>query len=359
MNGKTGAAVAVVVIGVVVVSTLVYLGYINFTWGGGEDHHTTVVPPGTNYSKFYFSPVKKDATGTAVSSATVRSWFDANGDGMMQYSELGRFTESSGVYTTVPEFPIGADFHVWIQVQAANYFTRYLSIHMTGAPNLDGSAKSVTVDDGSSLEMCYVDDSLTYTGLINAYPWSNSVDYNYTLHGTQVIADVVVTGGVSHSGVESQVWQLTNYKSVYSALSTQAATKTYDYGIKWDEVDQTGIHKFYAPTFVGIQTTLQDQLDFGFQLGDWSGIAKDTTNAFMFSCVLDYSKLFYYGWMSSAEQYNFLFNTKISAAGSTLGNAYSVALWFNLGYDDMISGTWGASATYYLGTGGNDWDWIA
>ena len=93
-------------------------------------------------SSFKYSGVREDATSTSVTSATTRVWYDENSDGVMQYSELGSFTESSGVYTSNKEdYPIGVTF--WVQAYAANHFVTYEQVTMTGQRNSDGSAKSV------------------------------------------------------------------------------------------------------------------------------------------------------------------------------------------------------------------------
>ena len=104
---------------------------------------TTTIPGDAEYSAFKYTGVRKDATATTVTSATTRIWFDLNLDGVMQYSELGSLTESSGVYTSDIEYPIGLDYDLWVKVYATNYQVTYECVHMTGQRNSDGSAKNI------------------------------------------------------------------------------------------------------------------------------------------------------------------------------------------------------------------------
>lgn len=323
---------------------------VTFPW-----EQTTTIPPGTEQSRFQFTPVKKDASATAVTSATVRIWSDANGDGKMQYSELGLVTESSGTYTSSLEYTIGEANKFWVQVQASSYATAYIEMYMTGTKNSDGSAKVANIATGSSIEMVYLNDGQTYAGLIGSIAWDDSADYNSTTYGTDKNVKVLTTISAADQGLASQVWQGVNYASIYSQLSTKA-DKEHSYWVKWDQISTEGIAKFYAPTFLGVQMTHQDAIDFGMSTSDWDGDYDDlTTHFFWASESINWADLFYYTSDSAAPEGEFQFTCAIKAAGTTVATV-GVSFWINLEYDDMVSGTWGTSATYYCGTPGNDWD---
>jgi len=347
------AAVLCLLVGVTFGPQIVKLvGDIQFPW---EQTTTITIPPGTEQSQFKFTPVKKDASATAVSSATVRIWSDTNADGKMQYSELGLVTESSGTYTSIGEYSIGAQYTFWAQVQAANYATAYIQMYMTGTKNSDGSAKTANVATGSSIEMVYLNDGETYAGLIGSIAWDDAADYNSTTYGTDKNVKVLTTISAADQGLASQVWSQVFYESIYSQLSSKA-DKEHSYWVKWDEITDVGIAKFYAPTFLGVQMTHQDAIDFGMSATDWDGHYDDlTTHFFWASESINWADLFYYTSDSAAPEGEFQFTSAIKAAGTTVAT-YGVGFWLNLEYDDMVSGTWGTSATYYAGTPGSDWD---
>ena len=114
-RNKILAAFTICVIGFLFIAA--YGEQVGFTWGDvGIDDQTgkglvtgDKIPEDyeVKYSRFFFNGVKKDATGTGVTSATVRGFVDWNLDGVIDWDkEIFRFGESSGVYTSNIELPI-------------------------------------------------------------------------------------------------------------------------------------------------------------------------------------------------------------------------------------------------------------
>jgi len=305
-------------------------------------------PPTYEESAFKYSAFALD-TSTAVTSATTRVWYDANSDGKMTYSEIGRFTESSGVYTSDNEYPIGSEYDLWVQCYATNYQVTYQLMHITGSRNTDGSAKTV-----GSMDLIATDDSVTYDGMINKVAWDDSSDYNATLKGTSGLAEISIVLSAADKGLSSQVWEAVDYMSVYGV------TKDYDYFVKWDQITEGGIPKaaILAPDFFGIYMTLQDKADLNPSMTDFDGYYQGVTNFFFFSTVTDaWGDLFYNSADSAAPRPTISFDVgTVTAAGTTVAT-YGVRICTGLTYEQMVSGVWTESAACTLGTGGNDWDW--
>lgn len=311
-------------------------------------------PPEAEESSLKFEPLKKDDSSTSVSSATVRLWYDRNGDGLMQYTELGLVSESSGVYTSNDEnYPIGSEFSIWAQVQHTDYFTEYIELYMTGSRNSDGSAKMASVAAGSSIEMVYADTGSTYDGEINSVAWDDSTDYNYTANGATGPAEIEWVGANADEGVDSGVWDQVDYQSIYSGVDSDATTKNHDYIVKWDEITSAGIAKFYAPTFLGFYMTEQDSVDLGLSGGDFDGYYFGPTNRYFFSYDLSFEDMFYRTSDDSAPRWQYTFDVDIDAAGQLI----YVGFVEGIEYNDMIEGSWTNSDM--LGTPGDDWDWVA
>jgi hypothetical protein len=303
------------------------------------------------FSRFEISPLKKDDSSTSVTSATLRVWRDSNGDGKMQYSELGKFTESSGTYTTKREYPIGEDYKFWIQEQASNYDINYVQVYMTGQKNSDGSAKPVVVAQGSE-DMVFTDSSVTYDGLINGKAWDDSDDYNYTANGAEETAEIRIKLSGADQGITSEIWDAVNYQNVYSDLTSEY-NKDFDYVVKWNEISDEGISKFYAPRFLSIWFTEQDSIDFGNPSSDFDGHYYGPTNRYFFSInSVDWDNMFYYS-ADSSRTVTYSFDADIDAAGA----AVYVGIVDGLEYDSMVEGDYTNSDI--IGTEGADWDWTA
>jgi len=313
---------------------------------------STVIPTPTGevqYSSFKYTAVKEDATGTAVTSATTRVFYDANGDGKMQYSEIGTFTETSGVYASDMEYPIGTEYDLWVQAYASGYQTTYKCFHMTGQRNSDGSAKSV-----GQMELRATDDSVVYNGMINRVAWDDSSDYNASLSGESGLAEVSVVLSAADKGISSQIWEGVDYMTIYGA------SKPYDYYVHWDQITETGIPSsaFLAPDFFCIYMTVADKIDLSPSATDFDLNFNDGTNWFFIAFVSEsWGDLMYNTADASAPQPMVSFNVgTITATGTTVAT-YGVAIWQGCTYESMLAGTWTKGAAYYLGTPGNDWDW--
>lgn len=376
MNKQVLEVVALMCMGIVIVS-LITTGTIFFDLGGAaswpkEGEPTTTVPttgptntePTGENSKFSFTLYGED-TSSAVSSMTVTAWYDANGDTKMTADELRLCADSSGTYTSGKEYPIGP--YIWIQAYGTNYQTAYFKVHMTGQRNSDGSAKLVE-------EACYIratDDSVTYNGLINNIGWDDSTDYNYTLSGTSGTAKVSVVLSAADKGLSSRIWDNApggSYKTVYStifAASPNIDINNYvkEFWLKWDSIgiDNTITKSaILAPDFFGLYMTIQDKIDLAPTVTDFDLYGDDNTNFYMASYVTDgWGDLIYNTADPSAPQPTIDFQVgTITAAGTTVAT-YGVAIHTGLTYEQMVSFLWTASAAYYLGTPGSDWDWVA
>lgn len=317
---------------------------------------TTGEPVGTEFSKFSF-PLYATDTRTATASMTVTVWYDNDKDGKMDSNELRSCSDSSGTYTTLAEYPIGTEFDIWVQAYGSSYQTSYTKVHMTGHRNSDGSAKALDTD----VFILTQDDSVTYDGLINGKTWDDSTDYNYTTDGTTGLAQASVVLSAADKGLSSRIWEDVDYKYIYSDLMD---INDYDeeFWIKWDEITSTGISSssVQAPDFFCVYMTIQDKIDLNPSVTDFDIYFDDDTNYYLLSYVSsDWGDLIYNTADSAAPRPTIDFSVgTITAAGTTVAT-YGVAVWTGCTYEQMVTGTWTKSATYYLGTPGNDWDWGA
>jgi len=320
------------------------------------------LPPGVQSSKFSF-PLYATDTATATASMTVTAWYDANGDNKITADELRLCTDSSGTYTSGKEYPIGAEYDIWLQYYGTNYQTGYAKVHMSGDRNSDGSAKGLD----EQVFILATDDSVTYNGLINNIGWDDSTDYNYTLSGTSGTAKVSVVLSAADKGLSSRIWEGVNYKQVYSTVFAASGIDINNYNkdfwIKWDSIGQDNTitkSAILAPDFFGIYMTIQDKIDLAPQVTDFDMYGDDNTNYYMASIVSSsWGDLIYNTADPSAPQPTIEFQVgTITAAGTTVAT-YGVAIHTGLTYEQMVSFLWTASAAYYLGTPGNDWDWVA
>lgn len=342
---KTGA------LGIVIVAILLAAAYgpAIIEYFGGEPPP----PPPGEQSKFSFSLYKEDTT-TATGSMTVTAWYDSNGDGKMQSTELKICSDSSGIYTSGKEYPIGADYDIWVQYYGTNYQTGYSKVHMSGSRNSDGSAKTIDED----IFIRATDNSVTYDGLINKVGWDDSTDYNATLSGTSGLAEVSIVLSAADKGLSSRIWEAVNYKNIYADIID---TNEYpeDFWIKWDAIIAgIGISDVLAPDFFGIYMTIQDKIDLAPTVSDFEFYGDDNTNWYGAIVVSDsWGDLMYNSGDSSAPRPTVTFNVgTITASGQTVAT-YGVGIHTGLTYEQFVSFKWTESATYVLGTCGNDWDW--
>lgn len=372
MNRDAVAAVSVTVMAVVIISFVLtgdlFFGYANIpqqgptTTGPTTTAPTTTntVPTGEN-SKASFVLYGED-TASAVSSMTVTTWYDANKDNKMTADELRLCSDASGTYTTGKEYPIGPTF--WVQYYGSNYQTGYAQVHMEGQRNSDGSAKLIE----EQVFIRATDDSVVYNGLINNIGWDDSTDYNYTASGTSGTAKVSVVLSAADKGISSRLWDGVNYRSVYSQIFVDSDINIQNYGepfwLKWDSIiSGQGIiakSSILAPDFFGIYMTIQDKIDLAPTVTDFDLYGDDNTNFYMAAYVTSaWGDLMYNSGDPSAPQPTISFQVgTITAAGTTVATT-GVAIHTGLTYEQMVSFLWTASAAYYLGTPGDDWDWVA
>ena len=316
---------------------------------------TTVIPPDVAWSAFKYTGVRKDATATTVTSATTRLWFDRNLDGIMQYSEIGSFTETSGVYASDQEYPIGLDYDLWVQVYATNYQVTYEKVHMTGQRNSDGSAKNI-----GQIEIIYTDDGLTWSGRMNGVDF-DTTDYNYTLSGTSGDLECEMTLSAADKGLSSQVWEGIDYMSVYQE------TKVNDYLVTWDSIvegdnDAIVIAKasYLAPTFFCAYLTEAHKVAGQINVAEFDINYADGTNWYCINVLTeDWGDLFYNTADTSAPRPSLEFGMgTISGAGTFLAT-YGIGLWQGVTYDEMMAGSWTKGTDLALGTSGDAWGWVA
>ncbi len=306
------------------------------------------------YSAFKYAGVRKDATATSVTSATTRVWFDANEDGVMQYSEIGSLTETSGVYASDQEYPMGLEYDLWVQVYATSYQVTYEKLHMTGQRNSDGSAKNL-----GQIELIQTDDSLTWSGRMNGVDF-DTTDYNYTLSGTSGTLEAEFTLSAADKGVSSQIWEGIDYMTVYGT------TKVNDYLVKWDSItegdnDEIIIAKasFLAPTFFCAYSTEAHKVTGQINVAEFDINYADGTNWYCIDIVTsNWGDLFYNTADTSAPRPSIDFEMgTISAAGTFLAT-YGIGLWQGVTYDEMMAGSWTKGTDLALGTCGDAWGWI-
>jgi len=312
-------------------------------------------PPATvQYSSFKWTGVAEDAT-TSVTGASSRVWYDENGDDVIQYSELGTFSESSGVYTSNLEYPIGLEYDLWVQSYVATYQLTYAKFHMTGQRNDDGSAKSV-----GNLEHRFTDDSLTWNGFMNGVPF-DTTDYNYTLSGNTGTLTAEIVLSAADKGISNQVWEGIDYQKAYGI------NKDYDYYVRWDAIAEGASDAILisqssvmAPTFAAFWCTVQDKVDGKPASSSFDLNYNDGTNWFFIKVLGSSFGDLMYNTADSIAPRPFMLVTMgtISAAG-TFGATYGVGLWQGCTYENMVSGDWTQSTTLALGTCGDGWAWIA
>lgn len=321
------------------------------------------LPEEVQWSPFKYSGVRKDATATAVTGATTRIWYDANGDDVMQYSELGSFTEATGVYTSNMEYPIniapcedypdGVVFDLWVQVYATSYQITYEKLHMTGQRNTGGEAKNT-----GEIELILTDDSITWSGRMNGVDF-DTTDYNATLSGTSGTLECEFVLSAADYGLSSQVWEGIDYQTVYGE------SKTHDYVVKWDEIgegtnDAITIAKtsFLAPTFFCAYSTVQDKVDGQINVAEFDLNFDDGVNWYCISMLTgDWGDLFYNTADSTAPRPNVEFDMGTISAGGTFLATYGIGMWQGVTYDEMLAGSWTKGTALALGTCGDAWGW--
>ena len=311
------------------------------------------LPEDVDWSPFKYSGVRKDATATGVTSATTRVWYDANDDDVMQYSELGSFTEASGVYTSDMEYPIGLDFDLWVQVYATSYQITYALLHMTGQRNDDGSAKNV-----GQVDLILTDDSLTWSGRMNGVDF-DTTDYNATLSGTTGTLECEFLLSAADYGISSQVWEGIDYQSVYGE------SKALDYVVKWDEIgegpgDTLSIAKasYLAPTFFSAYSTIQDKVDGMINVAEFDLNYDDGVNWYSISFLdPNWGDLFYNTADASAPRPTIEFDMGTISAVGTFAATYGIGIWQGVTYDEMMAGSWTKGTDLALGTCGDGWGW--
>ena len=314
---------------------------------------TTTIPGDAEYSAFKYTGVRKDATATTVTSATTRIWFDLNLDGVMQYSELGSFTEASGVYTSDTEYPIGLDYDLWVQVYATNYQVTYSLEHMTGQRNSDGSAKNI-----GQIELILTDDSITWSGRMNGVDF-DTTDYNATLSGTTGTLEAEFLLSAADYGISSQVWEGIDYQTVYGE------SRALDYLVKWDQIgegdnDEITIAKasFLAPTFFSAYCTVQDKVDGMINVAEFDLNYDDGVNWFCINILTsDWGDLFYNTADASAPRPAVEFGMGTISGVGTFAATYGIGLWQGVTYDEMMAGSWTKGTDLALGTCGDGWGW--
>jgi len=312
------------------------------------------------YSSFKYSGVREDATATAVTSATTRVWYDENGDGVMQYSELGSFTESSGVYTTNKEdYPISTtevDYWFWVQAYASAHWVTYAKVQMTGQRNSDGSAKSV-----GQIELRQIDDALTWSGMANGAAF-DTTDYNATLSGTSGTLDAEMILSAADKGLASQVWTAVDYEKVYGI---DADVPGMEYFIKWDSItegDNDAINvadsSILSETFFCAYSTVADKNELVIDLTDFTYNYQDGTNWY---CVKDFDSIIgdvmYNTDDANAPRPHVSFDFGVATASGTFLATYGIGCWYDIRYDQMAVGSWTKGATGALGTCGDAWGW--
>ncbi len=316
---------------------------------------TTTIPEGVEYSSFKYTGVRKDATATTVTSATTRVWFDANLDGVMQYSELGSFTESSGIYTSDMEYPIGLDYDLWVQIYATNYQVTYSLEHMTGQRNSDGSAKNI-----GQIEVILTDDSITWSGRMNGVDF-DTTDYNYTLSGTTGTLEAEFTLSAADYGLSSQVWEGIDYETVYGE------NKDNDYLVKWDTIAEGNNDaiiiadaSYLAPTFFCAYATEAHKVTGGINVADFDINYADGTNWYCIEILTSsWGDLFYNTADTSAPRPSVEFDMGTITGAGTFLATYGIGIWQGVTYDEMMSGQWTKGTALAMGTCGDAWGWVA
>lgn len=281
---------------IVVAAILIFAISMQMGWLSGFGIDPLQIPTGN-----IFNPVTGDTapqkftlykrgTSTALAAATVYAWYDWDGDGAV---DLGAYPEgeieeltsatTTGLVTTVVEYPIGAD--VLYQVHLASYEVETFARSRDSLPSAyDGSALVVP--------SCYLTLTNTYTSLVRVagvgYLVTSSTDYNYTLNGDK----------------PEFIFEAT-------AVSTDAGNTEQAY-THWG----TGIA--YAGTVVAITCTNQDFIDLGLIGSGFSDYFVGATNTI---CWFNTA-----GWFDDADitgdsVFELAFELSITAAGdiATIG----------------------------------------
>ena len=359
-------------VGIAIVAVLLTAAYGTAVWMAVTEWVPPWVPPVTppiiptdaEYSEFKWTGIREDAT-TSVTGATTRYWFDANYDDVMQYSELGKFTESSGVYTSTKELPIniapcdaypdGVVFDLWVQSYVATYQLTYGLFHMTGSRNSDGSAKSV-----GELEHRLTDDSITWSGRMNGVDF-DVTDYNYTLSGVTGTLEAEFTLSAADYGLDSQEWEGINYETVYGI------DKAHPYYIRWDAISEgtddainVASTSIMAATFFSAYCTEAHRTTGQVNVGDFDYNYADGTNWYgMRFMTSAWGDLFYNTADASAPRPTIEFRMGTITGAGTFLATYGIGIWQDVAYDDMLSGSWTKGTDLAKGTCGDAWGWIA
>ena len=105
---------------------------------------------------------------------------------------------------------------------------------------------------------------------------------------------------------------------------------------------------------------IQDKIDLSPTVSHFEYYGDDNTNWFGLMVVNpSWGDLFYNTDDSSAPRPFVTFDVGTIDAAGTTAATYGIGIHTGLTYEQMESFKWTASATYHLGTAGNDWDWVA
>lgn len=361
ISGKAAAAIVIVTLLLSLAYGALLVAFITGFWEPPIDEEI-IIPPDTEFSAFKVNGVREDATSTGVTGATIRAWYDANFDDIMQYSELGSFTESSGIYTTINEdYPIGADFEFWVQIYASAHFVTYAQVHMTGVRNADGTAKMA-----GQIALRQVDDALTWSGEANGAAF-DTTDYNASVPdggtgaGVSGTLEAEMILSAADKGLSTQVWESFDYEKAY------AIDKDYPFFIKWDEITEgasdtlvVADNSIYAGTFFAAISTTQDKVDLAVDVADFDLYYSPGVNWFniMFMNTADGQDWMYNTADASAPRPNFSFTFGDATAGGTFLATNGIGIWMDVPYNQMLGGTWDRTAAgHILGTPGDGWAW--
>ena len=184
---------------------------------GGEDPDDNV---STSFSPHDFT-IRKKGVGTALTSIPVFAWYDWNENGLVDIGniaedagEIEHLTSdsSTGLVTTVIEYPIGES--VLYQVQASGYNYETFSRVRNSVPSAwNGDALSVTdcsvalIDTGDS--RVSVDGSLLVTA---------TTDYNYTAGSTEPAVTFRHTSTTTDSGISQAAYTNWDNAKQYSGV---------------------------------------------------------------------------------------------------------------------------------------------
>lgn len=320
------------------------------------------LPPDVEFSSLKVNGVREDATGTTITSGTIRIWYDANNDDVMQFSELGSFTESSGIYTTINEnYPIGEDYEFWVQIYASNHWVTYQQVHMTGVRNADGAAKMA-----GQIEVRQIDDALTWSGEANGVAF-DTTDYNASIPdagtgaGESGTLEAEMILSAADKGLATQVWEGFDYEKAYGI------DKDYPYFIKWDSINEgagdtllVADTSILAGTFFAAISTVQDKVDLVIDVADFDLYYSPGVDwySLMFMNTADGQDWMYNTDDAAAPRPQFSFSFGAATAGGTFLATNGIGIWMDVPYNQMLGGTWDRTAAgHILGTPGDGWAW--